>query len=116
VFDRGICCFFLNSTLEVHKELLVRCSKTIQHICINILVLNKTIIFVRLTKIIQILDTRPKLLGSGNHVMPKSHEFGTTLNLSDMSLGITPNSIYLNLKSGKHTKLILCGLGKNCNG
>jgi hypothetical protein len=57
---------FLNNTSEVNKELLVRCPETIQHICMNILVLNKTIIFVWLTKIIQILGAKPKLLGSGN--------------------------------------------------
>ena len=99
MFDRGIFCFFLNNTLEVHKELLVRCFKTIQHICMNILVFNKTITFVRLTKIIQILGMGPKLFGSGNYVRPKSYEFGITLDLSDMSLGTTPDSSYLNLKS-----------------
>jgi len=57
---------FLNNTSEVNKELLVRCPETIQHICMNILVPNKTIIFVWLTKIIQNLGTKPKLLGSGN--------------------------------------------------
>jgi hypothetical protein len=43
---QGICCFFLNNTAEVNKELLVRSHETIQHICTSILVLNKTIIFV----------------------------------------------------------------------
>ena len=52
----------------------------------NILVFNKTITFVRLTKIIQILGMGPKLFGSGNYVKPKSYEFGITLDLSDMSL------------------------------
>ena len=71
VFDRGICCFFLNNTSKVHKKLLVRCSKIIEHICMSILVLNKTIIFVPLTKIIQISSVRPKLFGSDNHTRPK---------------------------------------------
>ena len=70
-FWQGICGFFLNNTSEVHKELLVRCPETIQHICMNIGIFNKTIIFTWLTKIIQILGVRPKLLGSGNHAKPK---------------------------------------------
>ena len=58
--------FFLNNTSEVHKELLVRCPKTIQHIYMSVLVLNKTIAFAWLMKIIQILGAKPKLLGFGD--------------------------------------------------
>ena len=47
-----VICFLTIHALEVHKELLVRCPKTIRQICMSILVLNKTIIFVWLTKII----------------------------------------------------------------
>jgi len=71
VFSIGICYFFLNNTLEVYKELLVRYFETIQHICMSILVLNKTITFVWLMKIMQILDVRPKLFRSDNHFRPK---------------------------------------------
>jgi hypothetical protein len=63
VLGKGICCFFLNKTSEVHKELLVRCFETIQHIFMSILVLNKTITFVELMKIMQILSVRPNYLG-----------------------------------------------------
>jgi hypothetical protein len=79
VFDRNICCFFLNNTSEVHKELLVRCPETIQHICMSILVLNKTIIFAWPTKIMQILGARPKVFGFGNHVRSKRLGLATTL-------------------------------------
>jgi hypothetical protein len=64
VFNRDICCFFLNNTSEVHKELLVRCLETIQYICMSILVINKTITFAWLTKIMQIQGARPKVLES----------------------------------------------------
>jgi hypothetical protein len=37
--------FFFNNTTEVHKELLVRCPETIQHIYTSIKVLNKNITF-----------------------------------------------------------------------
>jgi hypothetical protein len=63
VLGKGICCFFLNNTSEVHKELLVRCFETIQHIFTSILVFNKTITFVELMKIMQILSVRPNYLG-----------------------------------------------------
>jgi len=69
--------FFLNNTLEVHGELLVRYPKIIQRIYMGILVIDKTIIFIWLVKIMQNLDTipkafrsrmiaRPKCLGSGS--------------------------------------------------
>jgi len=76
VFDRSICCFFfLNNTSEVYKELLVRCLETIQHICMGILVLNKTITFAWLTTIMQILDARSKLLGPDNNTRSKTLGF-----------------------------------------
>jgi hypothetical protein len=65
--------FFL--TIEVHTELLVRCPETIQHICMSILVLNKTITLAWLTKIIQIQGTRPKLIGFDNYARSKILEF-----------------------------------------
>jgi hypothetical protein len=77
VFGRSICCFFffLNNTSEIYKELLVRCLETIQHICMSILILNKTITFAWLTKIMQILGARSKLLGLGNNTTPKTLGF-----------------------------------------
>ena len=87
MFGKGICCFFLNNTLEVHNELLVRWPETIQYICTSILVLKKTIIFALRTKIMQIQGnkskllgfdnhSRSKILGFDNHSRPKSFGFG----------------------------------------
>jgi hypothetical protein len=84
MFDRGICCFF-NNISKVHKELLVRYPEIIQHICMSILVLKKTIIFAWLTKMMLIRGVRSKVLGSDNHSRPKSLE----------SLATTPDSSYL---------------------
>jgi hypothetical protein len=104
VFDRDIYCFFLNNTSKVHNELLVKCPETIQHICMSILVLNKTITFVWLTRIMQIPSVGSKLLGSGNHAKLKRlrlenqhHESRTTPNPSDLGLTITldPSSLGL---------------------
>ena len=61
---------------EVHKELIVKCPKTIQHISMSILVLNKTITFALLMKIMQILSARPEHLGSSKHAKPK-HPYQT---------------------------------------
>jgi len=76
VFDRRIVALFLNNTLKVHNEVLIRCPETIQYICMGILVLNKTITFIWLMKIMQILGIRLKLFGFDNHAKPKSLGFG----------------------------------------
>ena len=81
VLGRGIYCFFLNNSSEVHKKLLVRCPETIQHICTSILIFDKTITFAWLTKIMQILSVRPKVLGSGNHSKPNSLGSGNHVKL-----------------------------------
>jgi hypothetical protein len=107
VFDRDIYCFFLNNTSKVYKELLVRCLETIQHICMNILILNKTITFAWFTRIMQISSVRPKLLGSGNHTRLKRlrprnqrHESRTMPDPSDLGLTTTsdPSSLGLATK------------------
>jgi hypothetical protein len=70
---------FSKNTSEVLKELLVRCLETIQYICMSILVLNKTITFVLLAKIMKILGAKPKLIRSDNHsshYRPKELGFG----------------------------------------
>jgi hypothetical protein len=118
VFGRNICCFFLNNTLEVHKKLLVRCPETIQHICMSILILNKTIIFAWLTKIMQILGARPNLglaimpgpsvlrlattLSPSVHAKPKCHRSGTMSNPNTM--GRRNHARPKQLGSGNHSK------------
>jgi hypothetical protein len=70
---------FSKNTSKVLKELLIRCPETIQHICMSILVHNKTITFVWLIKVIKILGAKPKLIRSDNHsnnYRPKELGFG----------------------------------------
>ena len=116
VISRHVTRFFLNNTLEVYKELLVRYHEVIQHFCMSILVLNKTISFTWLWKIMQILSISPKVLGSSNRTKPRILEPENNFRSKRLKSGTTPwiwePCKSKHLGSRNHTNLNTLGLAK----
>ena len=93
---RHLCLTFFLNTSEVYKKLLVKYPETFQHICMSILVINKTITFVAHENL-QILCDRLKKLRFNNHFKFKRIGCGTHASKNTLGFAPMPDSGYLGL-------------------